>query len=151
MRMLRIKLKAEYADLMERALYNGVLSGMSQDGKRFFYVNPLEVNPEECKRRDDHSHVKPTRQKWFACACCPPNVARLLASIGQYMYSFKDNTIYLNLYNSSSAKFNVNGENVTVTQETDYPWDGRVQVDITCDRPVRFTLAVRLPGSRIRQ
>ena len=75
-RMLEIQAKAEYADVMELALYNGVLSGMALDGKSFFYVNPLEVLPEACHKDERKFHVKPIRQKWFGCACCPPNLAR---------------------------------------------------------------------------
>lgn len=86
-RMLEIAPKAKYADVMERALYNGILSGMALDGKSFFYVNPLEVNPESCHKDERKFHVKPVRQKWFGCACCPPNLARLLSSIGSYAYT----------------------------------------------------------------
>ena len=80
-RMLEIVPDAKYADIMERALYNGVLSGMALDGKSFFYVNPLEVLPEACHIDERKFHVIPVRQKWFGCACCPPNLARLISSI----------------------------------------------------------------------
>ena len=80
-RMLEIQAKAEYADVMELALYNGVLSGMALDGKSFFYVNPLEVLPEACHKDERKFHVKPIRQKWFGCACCPPNLARTVAQL----------------------------------------------------------------------
>lgn len=86
-RMLNIEQKSIYADVMERALYNNVLGAMSLDGKRFFYVNPLEVWPEASEKNPGRFHVKPVRQKWFACACCPPNVARLLTSLNNYIYS----------------------------------------------------------------
>ena len=86
-RMLEIRADSSYGDVMERALYNGVISGMSQDGKRFFYVNPLEVDPEACEKSSIHFHVEPVRQKWFGCACCPPNLARLLTSLGSYAYT----------------------------------------------------------------
>jgi DUF1680 family protein len=145
-RMLQIRPKAEYADVIERALYNGILSGMSEDGKRFFYVNPLEVDPEVCERRNDHRHVKPTRQKWFSCACCPPNIARLLASIGQYVYSYDDEAIYVHLYAASTAEFEIGGESVVIAQQTDYPWDGTVKFGVSCGKPSRFTLALRMPG-----
>lgn len=85
-RMLELEMDGKYVDVMERALYNGTISGMDLDGKRFFYVNPLEVWPKACERHDKR-HVKPVRQKWFSCACCPPNLARLIASIGHYIYS----------------------------------------------------------------
>ena len=85
-RMLEIVPDAKYADIMERALYNGVLSGMALDGKSFFYVNPLEVLPEACHKDERKFHVKPVRQKWFGCACCPPNLARLIISIGSLCF-----------------------------------------------------------------
>jgi len=145
-RMLQLKPKAEYADVMERALYNGVLSGMSEDGKSFFYVNPLEVVPEVCEKRNDHKHVKPVRQKWFGCACCPPNLARLLTSIGQYIYLYNDSKIYVNLYTGSTAEFNISGESIIITQETNYPWGGSVRFNIKCSQPHYFTLGLRIPG-----
>lgn len=145
-RMLQLQPAAEYADVMERALYNGVLSGISEDGKSFFYVNPLEVHPETCARRYDHRHVKPVRQKWFGCACCPPNLARLFASIGGYIYLFNDDRIYVNLYTSSSAQFAIKGRTLTVTQQTNYPWDEKVRIELSCTETTRFTLALRLPG-----
>lgn len=97
-RMLQIEPLSEYANVMERALYNTVASGMSQDGKSFFYVNPLEVYPQLFGKNQIVDHVKPIRQEWFSCACCPPNIARLLASLGQYIYTLKDDTIYTHLY-----------------------------------------------------
>src|SRR5690554_4216651 len=86
-RMLRLEPKAEYADVMERALYNIVIGSMAADGKHYFYVNPLEVWPEACRRNPGKHHVKPVRQRWFGCACCPPNLARLLASLGGYIWT----------------------------------------------------------------
>ena len=89
---------ARYANVMERALYNGILSGMALDGKSFFYVNPLEVLPEACHKDERKFHVKPVRQKWFGCACCPPNLARLISSIGSYAYTENDDTLFVHLY-----------------------------------------------------
>ena len=117
-RMLEVEPKGEYGDVMERALYNGVISGMSLDGKRFFYVNPLEVNPEACAKNGNMEHVKPVRQKWFACACCPPNIARLLASLGHYIYGVKDNTIYTHLYIGNNTEVEMDGIKVGLTQKT---------------------------------
>ena len=85
-RMLEIEKDGRYTDVMENALYNTTLAGMNLDGDRFFYVNPLEVDPEACKKNTDLAHVKPVRQTWFGCACCPPNIIRTLASLGQYIY-----------------------------------------------------------------
>ena len=145
-RMLQLQPAAEYADVMERALYNGVLSGMAEDGKSFFYVNPLAVHPETCTRRYDHRHVKPVRQKWFGCACCPPNLARLFASIGSYIYLYNNERIYVNLYTSNTARFRINGREVALTQETGYPWEEKVRIAISSPETTSFTLALRLPG-----
>ncbi|MEW6107481.1 MAG: beta-L-arabinofuranosidase domain-containing protein, partial [Bacillota bacterium] len=145
-RMLHMDLDSRYADVMERALYNGVLSGISLDGTRYFYVNPLEVWPEACRRRRDKSHVAPTRQKWFGCACCPPNIARLLASFPQYVYSTTRDGVYVHIYTSSRARVNVCGQSVAITQSTAYPWQGTVEVKVSPERPLEFTLSLRVPG-----
>ena len=94
-RMSEIDNKAEYSNVIERALYNTILSSMSEDGKSFFYVNPLEVLPEASHKDSRKRHVKTVRQKWFSCACCPPNLARLLSSLGSYIFSENENTIYI--------------------------------------------------------
>lgn len=101
-RMAQITKDASYMDVVERALYNTLLSGIAQDGKSFFYVNPLEVWPDNCIDRTSKEHVKPVRQKWFGVACCPPNIARTLASMGQYIYFIDKNTAYVNLYISNA-------------------------------------------------
>ncbi|NLN41273.1 MAG: glycoside hydrolase family 127 protein, partial [Clostridiales bacterium] len=145
-RMLEAEPKGQYADVMERALYNGVISGMSLDGKSFFYVNPLEVNPEACEKNGNFRHVKPVRQKWFGCACCPPNVARLLASLGHYIYGIKDNIIYTHLYIGSNTEVDIDGTKVSIGQETNYPWDGKVSITIKLDGAKEFGLGLRIPG-----
>ncbi len=145
-RMFHMEAKAEYIDVLEKALYNGVLSGISEDGKKFFYVNPLEVQPEVCENRDDHKHVKATRQKWFGCACCPPNIARLLASIGEYIYSFSDDELYVNLYADSTANVKINEQEISIEQKTDYPWDGKVNITLATEKNLEFTLALRIPS-----
>ena len=133
-RMLQFGPDSRYADVMERALYNGVISGVSLDGERFFYVNPLES-------AGDHH-----RQEWFGCACCPPNIARLIASLGGYIYSQADNDVYVHLYVQGEAELEVAGQKVMLRQETDYPWDGLVRVTVRPERPVRFGLNLRLSG-----
>jgi len=145
-RMLHLEKKGEYADIMEKALYNGALSGMSQNGKRFFYVNPLEVQPEVCEQREDHKHVKPKRQKWFGCACCPPNLARLLASIGSYVYSQNEEQLFVNLYADNQSEFEFKGQNVEVSQKTNYPWDEEIEIKLKAEKEVEFELALRIPG-----
>ncbi len=94
-RMVQIEADSKYTDILELALYNGALSGISLDGKSYFYVNPLEVWPHTANCRHDMETVKPTRQPWFGCACCPPNIARLLASLGQYIYSTNKSELYV--------------------------------------------------------
>jgi len=145
-RMLHLEINGKYADIMERALYNGVLSGISLDGKKYFYVNPLEVWPESCDKRYDKKHIVTTRQQWFGCACCPPNIARLIASIGKYVYSKGNNEVYLHLYTDSIAEFNLLDQKVTITQNTNYPWDEEVNISINCERPIEFTFGIRIPG-----
>lgn len=87
MRMLKMDTNGVYADVMEKALYNGIISGISLDGTKFFYVNPLAVKPKAVKKDQRLIHVEPRRQKWFACACCPPNLARMMTSLGEYIYT----------------------------------------------------------------
>ena len=145
-RLLQVEPKAEYADVLERALFNGVLSGISLDGQRFFYVNPLEVVPEVISRRRDHFHVRPTRQSWFGCACCPPNIARLVASGGKYMYGVEGNALYVHLYGDNTAEAVWAGKNVTLRQETDYPYEGEVKVSIEAPEAVDGVLYLRIPG-----
>ncbi|MEI2722690.1 MAG: beta-L-arabinofuranosidase domain-containing protein [Verrucomicrobiota bacterium] len=125
---------AKYADVVERALYNGVLSGVSQNGTKFFYVNPLESA--------GHHH----RQEWFGCACCPPNVARTLASLGGYAYATSPDAFYVNLYIQGSAVAKVAGESVTLKVMTDYPWDGAVVLQPELAKPTQFKLRLRIPG-----
>ena len=145
-RMLQVEPNSQYADVMERALYNTVLAGMGHDGKSFFYVNPLEVEPHACGSNHIYHHVKPTRQRWFGCACCPPNVARLLASLGQYVYTVRENTVYTHLYISGQADIELDGNRrLILEQETNYPWSGSIQFTINADQEANFTLALRIP------
>ena len=118
-RMLQLRPKAEYADVMERALYNTVLSGMALDGKSFFYVNPLEVDPAACETDERLSHVKPVRQKWFGCACCPPNIARIVSSLGQYIATQSEDALYIHLYIGSEIKATLNGREITLKLDAD--------------------------------
>lgn len=143
-RMLEIQAKAEYADVMELALYNGVLSGMALDGKSFFYVNPLEVLPEACHKDERKFHVKPIRQKWFGCACCPPNLARTVSSVASYAYTENDTTLFVHLYMGGT----VEGEKVKVKASitSEFPWDGHVSVTCESDTKEPYTFAFRIPG-----
>lgn len=141
--MLKIEHDSRYADVMEKALYNTVIDGMALDGKHFFYVNPLEVVPELSRKDPNKSHVKTTRPAWFGCACCPPNLARLLSSLDKYMYKVSGDTIYTDLYLSNEAAFELKDATVELEQKTDYPWDGRIVFSVK--KAVSFKLALRIP------
>ncbi len=125
---------AAYADVLERALYNGTLAGVSLDGRRFFYVNPLE------------SAGGHHRSPWFGCACCPPNVARTLAALGGYLYAVGDGALWVNLYVQGSARAELGGTPTTLTVTTEYPWEGRVSLRLDPARPAAFGLRLRVPG-----
>ena len=140
-RMLKLEARGEYADVMERALYNGVISGMQLDGKRFFYVNPLEVDPEACREDYHKRHVKPERQKWFGCACCPPNVIRLLTSLEDYVCDVKEDALYLHLYIGGS----IHTDLLSLRMETGYPWAGNICLTVEGDTPKEAALALRIP------
>ena len=144
-RMLEIYPDVQYADVMEQALYNTVLAGMALDGKSFFYVNPLEVLPEACHKDERKFHVKPVRQKWFGCACCPPNLARTLSSVSSYAFTETEDTLFVHLYIGSELKKNVNRTDVSVHMTSEFPWNGKVTLQAdSADTP--FTLALRIPG-----
>ncbi|MDF2958602.1 MAG: hypothetical protein K0S39_337 [Paenibacillus sp.] len=147
-RMLEIEADREYADVMEHVLYNGLLSGISLDGKSYFYVNPLEVWPSAANHRNDMRSVKVTRQPWFGCACCPPNISRLMASLGQYIYSqnHQYRELYVHLYVGSKTNVQVGDQQVELLQQTDYPWSGKVNISLSMKHADEFTLALRLPG-----
>lgn len=148
-RMLEIRADNRYGDVMEQALYNTVLAGMALDGKSFFYVNPLEVLPEACEKDERKRHVKSVRQKWFGCACCPPNIARIVSSVGAYAYTGNATTLYTHLYVGSELSFPLNGRTMDMRVETGFPWDGEVKITLHGGngvRPAGGTLAFRIPG-----
>jgi len=128
---------AKYIDIMERTLYNGLISGVSLKGDTFFYPNPLESNGQHA------------RQEWFGVACCPGNITRFMASVPGYIYAKKDApapTLYVNLYAGGSADVDLAGGKVKVAQDTRYPWDGAVKIRLTPDKARAFTVNVRIPG-----
>jgi DUF1680 family protein len=133
-RMLRLELDAKYADVMERILYNGVLSGISLSGDRFFYPNPLA------------SFGQHERVPWFSCACCPPNVARILTSVPGYFYAATKDRVYVNLYAQGTGKMRVAGTDLELVQTTEYPWKFDVKIEVKPARDAEFTLALRIPG-----
>jgi DUF1680 family protein len=127
--------EAKYIDVLERTLYNGLLSGVSLDGKRFFYPNPLESNGQH------------TRSPWFGVACCPGNITRFLASVPGYIYGQAEKAIYVNLFAAGYADIKLDDRHtVRVAQETRYPWDGKIKVTVAPTEPGEFTVNVRIPG-----
>ncbi len=145
-RMGQITKDAKYADVMEKALYNTVLAGIAMDGKSFFYVNPLEVWPDNCMNRTSMEHVKPVRQKWFGVACCPPNIARTLASLGQYIYGEDEDSIYVNLYVSNETETQIKGIPCKITMDSDFLSTGNVKISLRSQEDTKGKLALRVPG-----
>ncbi|MDY2813898.1 MAG: glycoside hydrolase family 127 protein [Dorea sp.] len=142
-RMAQNTKDASYMDVAERALYNTLLSGIAMDGKSFFYVNPLEVWPDNCMERTSKEHVKEVRQTWFGVACCPPNIARTLASMGQYMYFTEDDTVYMNLYISNTAEIELEHGQAVVKVDSDLTNTGHIEICVTPETDM--TLALRIP------
>lgn len=133
-RMFLITGEARFFDVLELALFNGSLSGIGLDGKSYFYVNPLA---------DRGRH---RRQPYFECACCPPNIARLLPMVPSFLYALGDDGVFVNLYAESEAELTINGAPVRLRQRTDYPWDGEVTLQIGLTQPATFALHLRIPS-----
>ena len=144
-KMLDIEKDGKYADIMERAFYNCVLAGMEQDGKSFFYVNPLEVVPGISGEAVTHKHALPQRPAWFACACCPPNVARMITSIAKYAWSIEGENVYSNLFIGGELNLadSLGGK---IKVETNYPLEGTVKYSFKPTKEfMEMTLAIRIP------
>jgi DUF1680 family protein len=133
-RMAQIDLNSKFTDRLETVLFNGALSGISRDGEHYFYENVLE------------SHGQHRRWKWHYCPCCPTNIARFITSLGQYFYSTKNGELAVHLYGTNSAELMVGDTFVRLKQETQYPWDGDIGLQLALERPSRFTLHLRIPG-----
>ena len=129
LRMANITRDSRYA-VMEQELYNNILAGIAQDGKSFFYVNPLEIKPRQCMPHTSRAHVKARRQKWFGVACCPPNIARTLASLGQYIYGVDGADIYTHLYIGNQTDIPVNNDVVQIRIDSMFPWNGNIKVKV---------------------
>ncbi|PHV69627.1 glycosyhydrolase [Sporanaerobium hydrogeniformans] len=146
-RMFQITRDGKYMDVVENALYNTILAGISMDGRHFFYVNPLEVVPEIAEKNPTMRHIITTRQLWFGVACCPPNIARTLASLGNYIYSLDENIIYVNLFVASKVTAQLGGDCVELEMQANYPVDGEIKVAISLEKSKnKFTVAIRKPG-----
>lgn len=140
--MLELEANGKYADVMERAFYNGTISGMQADGKRFFYVNPLEVNPGISGVVPGYKHVLPERPGWYACACCPPNLVRLITSLGKYVWDETDDTIFFHMFVGQKAEL----EKADIDVESSYPWEGKVTCHVHSKKEEEYTLAIHIPG-----
>jgi DUF1680 family protein len=140
-RMFLMTGDAKFMDVFERSLHNGVLSGVSLSGDRFFYPNPLEYDGSA---KNNHGHAG--RAPWFGCACCPPNVLRTLASLGDYIYATQGDKLFVNLYAQGEATATVAGNKVKLAQTTEYPWNGKIKLRITPEKTGTFTLHLRIPG-----
>lgn len=145
-RMLQLEPKGAYGDVMELALYNTVLAGMALDGKSFFYVNPLEVEPEACRRDSRLKHVRPVRQKWFGCACCPPNIARVVSSVVSYGYTENDDTLWMHLFIGGTVRKQVGEQTLTLAVESELPWEGKIRLTVQGTEKILCTVAFRIPG-----
>lgn len=132
---------AKYFDVLERTLYNGLISGVSLDGGRFFYPNPLACDGKYHFNSDRTIE----RQPWFGCACCPSNISRFIPSLPGYVYAVKDNHVYVNLFLSNRAELKVNNRNVVLEQETSYPWNGDIRLTVAKGN-LPFAMNIRIPG-----
>ncbi len=144
-RMFLLHGDAKYFDCLERTLYNGVISGMSMDGGRFFYPNPLESDGHYAFNADGNT----TRQPWFGCACCPSNICRFIPSVPGYVYAVKDDRLYVNLYLGNTVTLNVGGTEITLRQTTDYPWNGDIKLEVVGVKKKKdniVSLMLRIPG-----
>ncbi len=131
----------KYFDVIERTLYNGLISGISLDGKKFFYPNPLESDGKY-----EFNQGACTRKSWFDCSCCPTNLIRFIPSIPGLVYATKNTDLYVNLFVANHATLSVNGNPVDVIQETEYPWDGKISIRVNPGTTKNFTVKVRIPG-----
>jgi uncharacterized protein len=140
-RMFQLHGDAKYMDILEKSLYNALLSGVGMDGKSFFYTNAMEI-----KKSFLHSDMEAERSGWFPCSCCPTNVTRLIPSVPGYMYGATDDAIYVNLFAASTADIPLKGKDIRIVQENNYPWDGGLTFRIDPKNPAMFKLMIRIPG-----
>ena len=141
-RMFLLHGDSKYIDCLERTLYNGVISGMSMDGGRFFYPNPLSSDGKYAFNADNNT----TRQPWFGCACCPSNLCRFIPSVPGYLYGVKDNNIFVNLFAANVSTIKVNGKDVVLEETTEYPWNGDIKITVKKSNAKNANLLIRIPG-----
>jgi len=140
-RMFLLHGEAKYIDVLERTLYNGMISGVSLTGNSFFYPNCLE---SDGKYKFNQGSL--TRQPWFDCSCCPTNVIRFIPSVPNYIYAYRGDSLYVNLFVASKANVDMDGTGLTIYQETEYPWDGKIKIIIDPEKDKMFTINIRIPG-----
>ncbi len=140
-RMFYLHGDSKYIDILEKSLYNGLISGVGMDGKSFFYTNAMQVH-----NSFTHKELEGERSGWFPCSCCPTNIARLIPSVAGYVYAKNDVNLYVNLFINGSAGVAINNKKVQIVQENNYPWDGGLTFRINPTSPVNFNLMLRIPG-----
>lgn len=140
-RMFLLHGDAKYIDVLEKTLYNGLISGIGLDGKSFFYTNAMEI-----RNSFTHHDMEATRSGWFECSCCPTNLTRLIPSVPGYMYAQKGNDLFVNLFINSTVDLMVNNKPLQIVQQNNYPWDGALKFTITSAKANAFKLLVRIPG-----
>jgi DUF1680 family protein len=140
-RMFLLHGDSKYIDVMEKTLYNGLISGVGLDGKSFFYTNAMQI-----KNSFTHPDIEPERSGWFTCSCCPTNVVRLIPSIPGYIYAEKGNAVYVNLFISGTGNLTVNNNGVKIIQQNNYPWDGALLFTIVPAKVMEMDLRIRIPG-----
>ena len=140
-RLFELSGDSRYFDIIERTMYNGLISGISLDGKKFFYVNPLEADGKFA-----FNQGAKTREPWFDCSCCPTNLIRFIPSIPGVIYATRNDSLYVNLYASNKAKITINNTLFDIEQKTNYPWQGNVQLSFHTEKDVSLTIKFRIPG-----
>jgi DUF1680 family protein len=140
-RMFLLHGESKYIDLLEKVLYNGLISGVGLDGKSFFYTNAMQVT-----NGFTHPALEKGRSGWFECSCCPTNIARFLPSLPGYVYAQEDDGLFINLFVSGNATLKIHNKRVEITQENNYPWEGQLNVTVNPESPDAFNLRVRIPG-----
>jgi uncharacterized protein len=140
-RMFLLHGDSKYIDVLERSLYNGLLSGIELDGKSFFYSNAMQV-----KNSFSHNSLEVTRAGWFDCSCCPTNLVRLLPSVPGYMYAQEADNVYVNLFANSTTELNVQNKSVSLEQQNNYPWEGNLKFIVSPKITDAFNLRIRIPG-----
>lgn len=138
-RMFMLHGDAKYIDVLEKSLYNGLISGVGMDGNSFFYTNVLEIN-------NSLQEQESSRSGWFTCSCCPTNITRLIPSVPGYMYAQQGDQVYVNLFATSRTQLTIQKKKVEITQRNNYPWAGNLHFTVTPQSPVNFTMMIRIPG-----